>query len=363
MAMTEFGVNDPLAVKRWSTDLAMEAEKSMYFRRFMGTGDQAMIKVKRDLSKAAGDRIRVGLLMKLSGDGIEGDNIIEGTSAEEALTFHYMDVLIDQRRKGTKSKGKMTEQRVPYSIRLKGRQALQIWWGEDYDEQCMMYLAGARGIDPSFHVGLGYTGRAGNTITAPDSAHVIYGGNATGLSDIDTADKMDVELIEQLVATAETVDPMVQPVTFQGEKKFVLVMHNYQAYDLRTSISQNDWLEIHKATDRVGKNKPMMYQNALGEYAGVILHKHRNVIRFDSTTGCSTGITAARALFLGAQAGCMAWGRGGAFGRYSWNEETDDRGNALAITAGAMMGMVRTIFNSATFSLFALDTFARDPAA
>lgn len=363
MAMTEFGVNHALAVKRWSTDLAIEAEKTMYFRRFMGTGDSALIKVARDLSKAAGDRIRVGLRMKLSGDGIEGDNVIEGTSAEEALTFHHQDVLINQRRKGTKSKGKMTEQRVPYNMRLQGRQALQIWWGEDYDEQLMMYLAGARGIDTSFHVGLGYTGRASNTITSPDSAHVLYGGNATGLADMDEADKMHVELIEQLVSSAETVDPMVQPVMFQGEKKFVLVMHNYQAYDLRTSVSQNDWLEIHKATDRVGPQKPMMYQNALGEYAGVILHKHRNVIRFDSTTGCSTGITAARALFLGAQAAAMAWGRGGAYGRYSWNEETDDRGNALAITAGCIFGTVRTIFNAKSFSCFALDTYAVDPAA
>ena len=67
--------------------------------------------------------------MKLDGDGIEGDNIIEGTSAEEKLETFTDDLLIDQRRKGTKSKGKMSEQRVLFNVRTQGRNALAIWFG------------------------------------------------------------------------------------------------------------------------------------------------------------------------------------------------------------------------------------------
>lgn len=331
-----------------------------YFRRFMGTGDNALIKVAKDLNKAAGDRIRVGLRMKLSGDGIEGDNIIEGTSAEEALEFFHCDVIIDQRRKGTKSKGKMSEQRVPYSMREQGRNALSTWYAEDYDQQIMMYLAGARGIDTSFHVGTSWTGRASNTLSTPSTNRVIYGGNATGLADIDGGDRMSVELAEQLVSTAETSDPMIQPFLINGENRFVLLMHTWQAYDLRRTVSENDWLQIHKAVD--GMKSPI-FQNSLGEYAGIILHKHRNVIRFDSTTGCAAGQTAARALFLGAQAGIIAWGGGGAYGRYSWNEETDDRGNALAITSGTIYGVVKSVFNSEDFGVIAVDTFCVDPTA
>ena len=360
MATTEFALSDGLAVQRWSASLAVEAEKMQYFRKFMGASSDNMIIVKTELVKKAGEKITFGLRMKLDGDGIEGDNTIEGTSAEEALDFYNDYVYIDQRRKGTKSKGKMSEQRVPYSMRKEGRDALAIWWAEDYDEQMMMYLAGARGIDASLHAPLGYTGRANNTLTAPDTSHVIYGGNASGLSDIDSLDKMKLANVEKLVAKVETLDPMVQAFRINGEKKYVLLMHTWNAYDLRTSISQNDWIDIHKATDG---EKSKIYQNALGEYAGVILHKHRNVIRFDSTTSCASGMTASRSLLLGAQAAVCAWGGASSVGRYSWNEETDDRGNALAITAGAIYGVKKTRFNSMDFGVIAVETYCADPNA
>ena len=358
MGMTEFALNDPLAIQRWATSLAHEAEVNQYFRKFMGKSRNSLIVVRRELSKKAGEKITVGLRMKLSGDGVEGDNTIEGTSSEEPLAFFNDALFIDQRRKGTKSKGRMSQQRVPYNLREEGREALADWFAEDYDQMIMMYLAGARGIDTTFHVPLSFTGRANNSLQPPDADHVVYGGNATGLSDIDASDKMTLGLVEKLVAKAETTDPMIQPFMINGERRFVLLMHTYQAYDLRTSISQGDWLEIHKATD---SSKSLIYQNRLGIFAGVIMHKHRNVIRFDDTTGCASGVTAARALFLGAQAGLIAWGGDGGPGRYSWNEETDDRGNALAITAGTIYGVKKSRFNGKDFGVIAVDTYAADP--
>ena len=362
MGMTEFALGADLARQRWSTDLAYEAEVKQYFRKFMGKGHESMIMVKTELNKKAGEKITFGLRMKLSDDGIEGDNVIEGTSAEEALVFHSDSLFIDQRRKGTKSKGKMTEQRVPYNLRKEGRDALSTWFAEDYDQQIMMYMAGARGIDSSYHVGLGWTSRASNSFNSPDSDHHLYAGNASSLATIDSADKMNLTTVEKCVAQAETVDPMIQPFRINGENKFVLLMHTFQAYDLRTSISQNDWVDIQKYAGARGK-KNLVYSNALGEYADVILHKHRNVVRFDSTTGCASGVTAARALFLGAQAAVIAWGGSSGAGRYSWNEETDDRGNALVITAGAIYGVTKCVFNSKDFGLFAVDAYNKDPNA
>jgi len=360
MANTEFALSADLAIQRWSTSLAKEAEKKMYFRKFMGKGPTSMIVIKTELAKKKGEKITFGLHMKLSDDGVEGDNTIEGTSGEENIDFFADSVFVSQRRKGTKSKGRMSEQRVPYNMRKVGRDALAVWWSEDYDEQLMLYLAGARGMDTSFHVGLGYTGRANNSFRTPDSDHVIYGGNGTGLSDLDAQDKMKLSICERLIAKLETLDPMIQPFKIQGENKNVLLMHTWQAYDLRTSISQNDWMDVHKATD--GQKSPI-YQNALGEYAGLILHKHRNVIRFNTTYGgCASGITAARALCLGAQAGIIAWGGQGNPTRYTWNEETDDRGNALAITAGAIFGNNKTRFNSKDFGVIAVDAYCADPS-
>ena len=83
MAGTEFPLNHPLAVQVWSNSLAVESGKRQYFSKFMGTGESALIVVKTELQKQAGEKITVGLRMKLREDGVEGDNLIEGTSAEE----------------------------------------------------------------------------------------------------------------------------------------------------------------------------------------------------------------------------------------------------------------------------------------
>jgi N4-gp56 family major capsid protein len=361
MAATEFGVNHDLAVKRWSLDLAREAAVQSYLSRFMGQSNDALIKIKKELQKAAGDKITVGLRMKLSGDGIEGDNQIEGTSAEEALSFYADSVLIDQRRKGTKSKGKMSEQRVPYNIRKEGRDALGVWFGEDTDQQGFMYLSGARGVNSDFHVSTAWSGRAGNSLQSPNSENLIYGGDASAKNDLDSSDTMSRAIVERLVVKAGTQDPMIQPFMVEGEKKFVLIMHPFQAYSLRTSTSTDDWLEIQQTAGKRGETN-LIYKGSLGDLAGVVLHQHRNVIRF-SDYGAGENLAAARALFLGAQAAIIGWGGNGGPGRYSWHEEMDDRGNALAITAGAIYGMKKCRFNSKDFGVIAVDTYAADPNA
>ncbi len=358
MGASEFTLGHALAVQRWSDSLAVEAEVRQYFSKFMGTGDNVLIKIQKELAKASGEKITMGLRMKLAGDGIEGDNPIEGTTAEEALSFFNDSLFINQRRKGTKSKGRMSEQRVPYNMRKEGRDALATWFAEDYDQQIFMYLSGARGVDTSFHVPIGWTGRAGNDLTAPDTTHLVYGGDATAKNDLDSSDMMALTLVDRLVAKVETMDPQMLPFAIDGESKFVLLMHIFQAFDMRKAVSSNDWLDIHKNTD--GKDS-LIYKNALGEFNGVVLHKHRNVIRF-SDYGSGGTTTAARALFLGAQAGMIAWGgNGSGVGRYTWNEETDDRGNALAITAGSIYGVKKSRYNSKDFGVVAVDTYYDDP--
>jgi N4-gp56 family major capsid protein len=354
MAATEFALNDPLAIQRWSTSLAVEAAKKQYFAPFIGTSNDSLIVMRDELNKAAGDKVTVALRMKMTQPGVEGDQVIEGhATGEESLVFFNDALFIDQLRKGTKSKGKMSEQRVPYDLRKEGRDALSTWWAEELDEEMMFYLSGARGVGTA-HQPTTWTGRANNTLTAVDTAHQMYASTATSKATITNAMPITLGDVERMVARAELTDPMIQPFNVNGSKKFVLLMHTYQAYQLRIGTSENDWLAIHKATDR-GTASPI-YTGALGEYADVVLHKHRNVVTF-SDYGAGSNVTAARALFMGAQAGMVAYGRAGGPGRNTWHEETDDRGNALAITSGAIFGVKRSQFNSKTFGLIALDTY------
>lgn len=87
MAVTSYGVNHPLAVKLWSKKLFHEALTQTWVAKFMGKTANSLLYYAEDLQKSPGDRIRVGLRMLLSGDGIQGDGTLEGN--EESLTTYF----------------------------------------------------------------------------------------------------------------------------------------------------------------------------------------------------------------------------------------------------------------------------------
>lgn len=366
MSETAWALNDPEAVQRWSEALTYESEVKAYFNKFEGTGEDSLIVVKDELNKGAGEKVTFSIAMKLSEDGVEGDDTIEGhATGEEAIDTFTDSLYIDQKRKGTLSKGKMSEQRVPWAMRDLCKKQLTSWWVEHRDQIYFMYLAGSRGINPDFHFALDFTGRANNSLQAPNADNLVYGGDATSKADIDATDLMSLSMVERLVAKAETQDPMIQPFMIDGEKKYVLLMHTFQAFAMRTNTSENDWLAIQKAAQR--GNEAMFYKNSLGEYADVVMHKHRSVIRF-SDYGSGGDVAAARALFLGAQAATCAYGRNNSSAdlknrRFSWHEETADRGNKLAVTSGQIFGTKKTRYNGKDFGVFAVDTACVDPNA
>lgn len=359
MAATVWSVGDALTMEHWAKELALTAEKKSYFTKFIGTSYNNMIVARKELDSNPGAKITVGLLAKLAGDGVYGDDTIEDTSAEEALATHSDIIYVNQIRKGIKIKGKMTEQMALFDLRARGKEALSTWFSEYLDECITIYLSGARGVDTSFKVGTGWTGDGVNSVQTAESTHLIFAGTATTTASICATHTMNLSLLEQCIVHSKTIDPMIQPLMVEGQQKFIMLMHPYSVYDLRTSTSSNDWLDIHKYLDR-GDAKSPIYTGALGEYGGVVLHQHRNVIQFDNY-GSSGTLAAARNLFLGAQAGIIAFAQGGAPTRFKWNEETFDRGNGFAITAGVIWGVKKTRFNSKDFGLIAVDCYAASP--
>lgn len=95
IATTEFGVNHPLAVKLYSKRLLHEALKETWVYKFIGTGSDSLIQLNPEL-KEVGDQLTYGLRMLLSGDGVQGDDTLEGN--EEALTLYSDSLVINQLR-------------------------------------------------------------------------------------------------------------------------------------------------------------------------------------------------------------------------------------------------------------------------
>lgn len=366
MAQTVVGLNDPKARKLWSADLMVAVAKQSYWqRKMMGKGEETPMPVmlKTDLEREAGDTISYDLSVQLSGTVIEGDAKAQGLG--EKLDFFTDKVLIDQARKPVSCGGRMSRKRTVHDLRKVGRQRLMEFWARFYDELFFMYGSGARGINQDYNVPTTYTGRAGNPFQTPDSSHLLY-GDGTSKATLTAAGTMSVNLIERANTKAQsqgggaTQVAEIQPITIAGGEHFVVVMHPFQAYSLRTSTTQGNWLDIQKAAAAAeGQGNPI-FKDSLGMIGNTILHKHKSVIRFNDY-GAGGDVSAARALYLGKQAMVLAYGSPGDGLRYDWSEELMDHGNDIEICAGAIFGMKKTRFNDKDFGVISLDTAAVDP--
>lgn len=345
MATTNYGVNHPLAVKLWSRKLFREALKQTWMQKFMGETSSSLIQIKNDTQKGAGDRITCGLRMLLSGAGIEGDDTLEGN--EEALTTYSDNLLINQLRHAVRSNGKMSEQRVPFSVREEARMSLTDWWADRIDTACFNQLGGNTGQTDTR-----YTGH--NATVAFDTNHVLYPDSDVSEADVassTTSSIFKLQLIDYAVEKAHTLSPMIRPIKVMGEDKYVLFLHPYQITDLRTNTDTGQWLDIQKAAMQGGKiSKNPIYTGAHGEYNGVIIHS--------STRVPSVTANVHRAIFCGAQAGVIGFGQDDGPGKFSWFEELFDYGNQLGVEAGMIWGMKKTRFNSEDFGTIVIPTYS-----
>lgn len=367
MARTIVGVNDPKAVKRYSGMLAVDTSHKSYFNsRFMARGAEAEVPIQilTDLESDAGEQITYDLLAELRMAPVEGEDTLEGK--EEAQRFYTDQIYIDQARCGVNTGGRMTRKRTLHDLRNKAKRQQSNWWAQVQDELTFMYLSGGRGINANFKFPLGYTGRAQNPFTVPDNDHRIFGNDATAYNNIDAADKFDLRLIDRAKTRADsqgggaTDIPVLQPCKIDGNETFVCVMHTFQEDDLRSNTATGQWLDIQKAAAGAEGRSSPLFKGSLGMYRGVILHSHRNVIRFNDA-GAGGNVEAARALFMGAQAGVVAYGSPGTNLRYDWHEETRDNGDKVVITTSSIFGTKKVRFETSTgvyqdFGLFSLDT-------
>jgi N4-gp56 family major capsid protein len=347
MAATEYPLNHPLAVKHWQKDLMKEALKKTYALQFMGKGKDVLCTIKSETQKAAGDRVRVGIRSQLSGAGIKGDDTLEGN--EEALETFYQDVVIDQLRHAVRSKGKMSEQRVPFSVREEARDGLADWWADRFDTWFFCQLAGNTAqTDDRFY---GF-----NAPVAPDTDHVTYhtsGSTTEGSLSASSVAKFNLQAIDIAVEKAVTAKNTLRPIRINGADHFVMFIHPFQKTDLRINTATGQWQDIQKAALSGGNSSSNpLFTGALGVYNNVILHESVRV------PVSPTNASVRRSVLCGAQALSMAFGREFGKGTYTWVEELFDFKNQLGVAAGCQAGMIKTRFNGSDYGTVVVPTYA-----
>lgn len=364
---TIIGINSPQAVKKWATGLAVDYKRTLYFNKFTGTTPNSIVHERVDLKSSAGDAVVFDLSLRMREAPTYGDHRIEGK--EEALRFLQDEVRIDQMRKSVSSGGRMSRKRGIHDLRALAKSHVSEYCAEWMDEAIICYLSGTEGgisanADSTFDI----SGFAGNPIQAPDAAHLVYGGLATGKGDLAATDKMSVNLVERLATRTATMGAEypgtvnMKPIRTGAKQSFVLLMHPYQAFDLRTSTDAGNWFEITKAAGREGPENPI-FTGEMGQIAGISLHTHTNV-RLFKDYGAGQNVTAARALLLGAQAATIAYGGNGTANRMTWVEKSIDYDNELGISAGMIVGVKKTRYRNAAgegsdYGVTSVDTAAK----
>lgn len=350
MATTSYGVNDALAVKLWSKELAVEALKKTYFKDFIGSSPSSLIQLKSETSKGPGDKITFGLRMQASGDGVLGDGVLEGN--EESLTTYSDAVYIDQLRHAHVTGGRISEQRVPFDLRQECKDSLSDWWANRLDTAFANQLAGNTGQTDTK-----YTGN--QATVAPSSTRLVYPSSARNSeATINSSDTFTLAMIDKAVETARTASPMIRPLKINGRDYYVAFLHDYQVTDLRINTSTGQWLDIQKSAMTGGQvsDNPIL-TGALGEYNGVLLYRWNRIPVAPSSAAAGAG-NVRRAVLCGAQAVMLAFGQDNSESKFTWVEKLFDYDNRFGVAAGTIFGMKKTVFNSVDFGTVVMPTYA-----
>jgi N4-gp56 family major capsid protein len=345
---TNYGVNHPLAIKKWSNELMTESLKKTHALQFMGKGKDSLITIKTDLTdKEGGDRIRQGIRSQLSGEGVEGDGTLEGN--EESLETFYQDVLINQLRHAVRSGGKMSEQRVPFSVRDEAKDGLSDWWSNKIDTWFFNQLCGNTAASDGRLVGF-------NATVAPDADHVTYfdSGSTAEVSMSATAvAEFNLSAIDSAIEKATMAKNALRPLVIGGKKHFVMFIHPFQKTSLRKKTTAGLWQDIQKAAIQGGQTTDNpIFTGALGMYNNVVLHESTRI------PVSPTNASVRRAVLCGAQAGVIAFGRGYGKEVFTWVEELFDYKNKLGVAAGCQAGMIKTRFDGSDYGTVVVPTYA-----
>lgn len=224
----------------------------------------------------------------------------------------------------------MSQQRVPFSVRNEALGGLRDWWSDRIDFWGFNQLCGNTGPSNSGNAvpltinDVRWTGL--QATIAPDANHYTNAQGGANDTTLGSTNTFTLSMIDKAVERAKTLSPAIRPILVGGKKYYVAWLHPYQVTDLRTSTATGQWLDIQKAAMTGGLvNENPIFDGSLGVYNGTILHEDYRVTQGYNTASPPAAITTVRrAVFCGAQAGMIGFGRDNSLSKFTWVEELFD---------------------------------------
>ncbi len=359
---------DSLRQELWAKELLADVRRDVEnVMQFMGNDANNIIQVNSELQKRKGDTETFGLVARLTGDGVTGDDELEGN--EESMTSYSEQVVIDQIRNAVRLKGKLDAQKVVYDQISSARENLRTWMKEFLCRNIMLKLGGVTNTTLVDTNGVVYGGRAlwSNTPDYIPDADEAAGSGARYLNSkggstaaLGAGDKMTLDLVTKAATIASLSNPKIQKIESGGDSFYVMYLHPLQARDIRLS---SDWKTAQEyARERSAKNP--VFSGALGYWSGVLLLENEFTPWLDvsvagnsfrgAATGTDCAVDCARALLCGRQAVLYAE----ASNSEALVVEQFDYKNKDGVAGSFIGGLQKAMFNSKEFGVIAVDTAA-----
>lgn len=309
-------VNIPanLVPKVWAKKVWHEGVKDSYFDKFTAMDGSNVVHQNKDLTNVKGDSVVFGLMMNLTGSGVEG-NRQKLSGAEDTLNIYDFTVQTQLVRNAV-SRFEADDQKSQYDMLKEIKVVLKQWLSDWLDNKLISKLS-----------------------YSPSNNAVLYANAAGTQSSITANDKLTTTIISRAKRKAMMSAPKVQPIKVDGMDKYIMLIHPWAARDLKDDPK---WLAAQQNANVRGSKNPI-FTGALGEYDGVILYEYERVqtgnIGASSANVCQN-------LLLGKQAACFAVARPA-----KHIEQTDDYGN-IAGNGIAFYGAVeKTKFNGVDYGI------------
>jgi N4-gp56 family major capsid protein len=263
-----------------------------------------------------------------------------------------MDSIVINQKRLAHAWYRMSQQRTVHELRKDSLMILADAWARIMDEYLFAFLCGTVGANAT--LGTDITSHAAQALVTVEAASLID----------NTGSAMTVDMLDDMRWKAEARPQAdggpVQKIRVDGFEGYLVFLHPYQAAQLQ---QDSEWRSAQENADvRGDQNK--LFTGAMGHWNGLIVHVS-NYLPFAAAN-------VAHGVLVGKQAATVAFGnafdtldqeRYGKEFVFSWTERSQTDYNAIkGVSAGAIFGVKRTIFNSDSHGVILLKTTSAAPA-
>lgn len=369
-----FPANSAFAVKMWSDRLLREfVTDTELLGKLMGYG---IVKRFDDLTNNHGGSIRTSYLQSLENQGLIGNEAATGN--EEALTYFYQDINIDELRNVVKIPADFTidAQRVLFDLPEDTYYTLANWHKERSVVAMLNQLAGNTANIITYR-GTAYAGNARLKITGLNQAiapsvtsqadrHIFANNLSTDQAVAgDTTATMTLAYINEAETRARTQFPYIRPIDENAQIQFVCIVHTEQYNQLINDTKAANQLRDINLARWTGKADA-------GEVPLAVVYSNTLILNSDKIpqgVNSSTGDTVAncrRAVFLGRDAIGLAFGVGytdgsknGSTSGFIIKYDQTDVGQWYRIALNGLYGMQKVQYDGNDNGVIVISTYSK----